>query len=148
MGRGWGHTMPISNYTTKISPDTTIGEISRMLSRFGAQRIIVDYADGEASLMQFMLDVKGKKVFFQLPCNAEGVLVTLQRDRVPAQYRTPLQARRVAWRIIRDWVEAQIAIVDAGQAAMAEVFLPYAVGQDGTTLYSQMEAGKIKLLEP
>lgn len=140
--------MPISNYTTKIAPETTIGQISKMLSMFGAKRIITDYHEGEATALQFMLDVKGRMLFFQLPCNADGVLRTLERDRAPRQYQNPEQARRVAWRIIRDWVEAQVAIVDAGQAAMAEVFLPYAIAQDGQTLYSQIESGKIKLLQP
>lgn len=141
--------MPISNYTTKIPSDTTIGEISRMLSRFGAKRIITDYdGDGEATQVQFMLEVKGRMVFYQLPCNASGVLKTLERDRTEPRFRTEAHARKVAWRIIRDWVEAQIAIVDAGQAQMAEVFLPYAVAKDGTTLFNQIETGKIKLLEP
>lgn len=141
--------MPISNYTTKISPDTTIGEISRMLSRFGAKRIITDYdSDGDAMQVQFMLEVKGRMVFYQLPCNAEGVLKTLERDRAESRYRTPAHAKKVAWRIISDWVEAQIAIVDAGQAQMAEVFLPYAVTDDGQTLFNKLEQGKLKLLTP
>ena len=139
-------TMPISNYTTKIHPDTTIGEISRMLSRFGAQRIITDYRNGEVVSLQFMLVVKEQMIFFQLPANSEGVLKTLIRDKAPHQYRNTDQARRVAWRIIRDWVESQIAIVDAGQAQMAEVFLPYAVTKDGKTLFQQIESNNIKLL--
>lgn len=138
--------MPITNYTTKIDPDKTIGEISRMLSKFGARRIITDYADGEASSVQFMIEVKGQMFFYQLPCNAEGVLKTLARDKAPNQYRNLNQARRTAWRIIRDWIEAQLAIVDAGQAAMAEVFLPYAVASNGRTLWQEIEEGNIKLL--
>ena len=139
--------MPISNYTTTIAPEKTIGEISKMLARFGARRIITDYDDdGELTALQFMLEIKGKMAFYQLPCNAQGVLNTLVRDQAPAKFRNLSHARRVAWRIIRDWVEAQIAIVDAGQAVMAEVFLPYAVAQSGKTLYQEIEAGRIKLL--
>lgn len=138
--------MAISNYTTKIDPDKTIGEISRMLSKFGATRIITDYQNGEVASLQFMIQVKDRMIFFQLPANAEGVLKTLERDNVPRQWRNIEQARRVAWRIIRDWVESQLAIVDAGQAQMAEVFLPYAIAQDGQTLYQQLEKGNLKLL--
>ncbi len=138
--------MPINNYNNKIWPDTTIRENSRMLSKFGASRIITDYQSGEVSSLQFMLQVKGQTMFFQLPANVDGVLKTLHRDKVPNQYRNTDQARRVAWRILRDWVEAQIAIVDAGQAQMAEVFLPYAVGKDGQTLWNQLESGKLNLL--
>lgn len=138
--------MPISNYTTTITPETTIGQISKMLAKFGAQRIITDYEKGEVSSLQFMLNIGTRMVFYQLPCNAEGVLKTLVRDKAPGKYCNINQARRVAWRVIRDWIEAQIALVDAGQAVMAEAFLPYAVTADGKTLYQQIETGKIKLL--
>lgn len=139
--------MPISNYTTKINPETTIGEISRMLSRFGARRISTDYDNhGEVIAVQFMLELRGTMVLYALPGNAEGVLKTLERDGVARQYRTIEHARRVAWRIIRDWVEAQIAIVDAGQAVMAEVFLPYAVTNSGQTMWQRVESGNIKML--
>lgn len=138
--------MPISNYTTKITPDTTIGQISRMLSKFGATRIITDYHDGEVASLQFMLELKGRALFYQLPANAEGVLKTLERDNVAKQYRNIDHARGVAWRIIRDWIEAQLAIVDAGQAQLAEVFLPYAIAKDGRTLYQHIEDGTVKLL--
>jgi hypothetical protein len=48
------------------------------------------------------------------------------------------QARRVAWRIIKDWIDSQMAIVESEQAAMAQVFLPYAeVGKDGLSVYEQ-----------
>jgi hypothetical protein len=42
----------------------------------------------------------------------------------------------VAWRIIKDWTEAQLALVQAGVAELAEVFLPYATHpQTGQTFY-------------
>lgn len=112
--------MPISNYTTTISPEKTIGEISRMLAKFGARRIITDFTtEGIACALQFTFELKSGVMFYTLPCNADGVLKTLQRDRAASKYQTEEHAYRVAWRIIKDWVEAQIAIVDAGQAQMA-----------------------------
>ncbi len=33
----------------------------------------------------------------------------------------------VCWRIVFNWVQAQIAIIEAEQADIATVFLPYAV---------------------
>ena len=44
------------------------------------------------------------------------------------------QAVRVAWRIVKDWVEAQMALVETQMVTTAEVFLPYAVMKDGRTL--------------
>jgi hypothetical protein len=40
-------------------------------------------------------------------------------------------ARKVAWRIIKDWVAAQLALIEAEQATLAQVFLPYCVMQHG-----------------
>jgi len=52
----------------------------------------------------------------------------MQRDnKIPRANKTFEQAERTAWRIIKDWVEAQMAIVAAGQAVMEEVFLPYVI---------------------
>jgi hypothetical protein len=44
------------------------------------------------------------------------------------------QAVRTAWRIVKDWVEAQMALVETQMVTTAEVFLPYAVMKDGRTL--------------
>ena len=45
-----------------------------------------------------------------------------------------LQAVRIAWRIVKDSVEAQMALVQTQMVTTAEVFLPYAVMRDGRTL--------------
>jgi hypothetical protein len=41
----------------------------------------------------------------------------------------------VAWRITKDWVEAQLAIIESQMVTTAQVFLPYAVTSNGQTLY-------------
>ena len=84
---------------------------------------------------------------FTLPCNVEGVLRVLKRQsKVPRSACTMAQAQRVAWRIIKDWCAAQLAIIEAGQATMAEVFLPYLQTPTGQTLYQALETGNLKLL--
>jgi len=35
------------------------------------------------------------------------------------------QSRRVGWRIIRQWLEAQLAIVETQMVTIEQVFLPY-----------------------
>ncbi len=44
----------------------------------------------------------------------------------------------MAWRICKDWIEAQLAIVEAEMADMVEVFLPYAQTESGETVYEQL----------
>jgi hypothetical protein len=79
--------------------------------------------------MLFTLPTKWGPREFSLPIRAEGVLETLKRDKVAKAHQTIHQARRVAWRIALKWIQAQLALVDAGGVDVAEVFFPYIVAQ-------------------
>ena len=139
--------MGILNYTSSIDPAKTIGEIQKILGAKGAKSVSAEYSKGEAVALYFSIDLNGRPLNFRLPCNHEKVLSVMQRDSTIAKgYRTPEQAKRTAWRIIKDWVEAQMALVEAEQADLAEVFIPYAVMQNGTTFYHAIEQGKVPLL--
>ena len=141
--------MPILNYSTKIEATQTVGLIQALLAKAGAHQVSVHYGGSGVPLgVSFSLPLGPEKqvTFFQLPCNWEGVLKALRKARVDKKYLTEAQAQRVAWRIMKDWCEAQLAIIEAGQAQLAEVFLPYAVTNYGQTLFQLVEAGKMPLL--
>lgn len=138
--------MPIKNYTTTIEANKTVAEIQIILSKNGAKRVSMDFAGGgEPEAVSFWLNVHHNSFSFRLPANPVGVLNTMKRDGVPARHCTLEQARRVSWRIIKDWLAAQIAIVDAGQAKMSEVFFPYLLDSSGETYYSQFENSQKRL---
>lgn len=134
--------MAILNYTTQIDAGKTVAELSQLLGRAGCQKVVVDYADREPAALTFAAPVRGQLLFFTLPANVPGVLAALKRDRVPSRFLNEAQARRVAWRIIKLWCEAQLALIDAGQAQLAEVFLPYAQLPTGGTLFKAIESGE------
>ena len=141
--------MPILNYTTSISTDKTVGEIQRMLARAGAQAVLAEYdRERVLSSLSFRIEYKGALVSFRLPAQLDPIYVLMQRDRkVPRKLKTREQAARVAWRIIKDWVEAQLAIVEAEQCEMCEVFLPFAQHpKTGQTLFAQLANNNFKLL--
>lgn len=142
--------MPILNYTTKINAHKTVGEVQRTLARAGAKNVSIDYdAAGEPSAVMFLIEVAGRYINYRLPSNWEGVRRALEWDTdVPRRLKTDAQARRVSWRIVKDWIGAQMAIIEAGLATMPEVFLPYAVARDGRTLYQIVEQGDMPLLLP
>ena len=76
-----------------------------------------------------------------------GKAGAMKKDpKVPQRLCTKEQALRVSWRIVKDWVEAQMAIVEAKLADVAEVFLPYAITKTGTTLYKEIQGNGMKLL--
>jgi peroxiredoxin family protein len=60
---------------------------------------------------------------------------------------TKEQAERVAWRILKDWVEAQMALLDIEMVKMEEIFMPYIVDQKGQTLYEKLEQKQFLLEE-
>ena len=43
----------------------------------------------------------------------------------------------MAWRIIKDWVEAQMALLATGMVDLEEIFLPYMLSGD-RTLYQEL----------
>lgn len=141
--------MAILNYTTKIDHWKTIGEIQQALAKRGAQKIIVDNFNELPVGISFSILWHDKPICFAVPCNFKGVLRAMENSkRIAKSQCNEEQALRVGWRIVKDWIEAQLAIVEAEVATMAEVFLPYAVTKDGVTLYKFVESNKSMLALP
>lgn len=138
--------MPLLNYTTGVDVDKTIGEIQKLLVKRGAKAIMTDYTEGVISALAFKIPVNDRDMGFRLPCDWRPVLEVMKNDpKVPRSLRTQFQAVRVAWRIIKDWVEAQMALVDTMMVKTEEVFLPYAIMRDGRTLAEHASAGQLLL---
>lgn len=49
------------------------------------------------------------------------------------------QANRVAWRILKDWIEVQMALLDIGMVQFEEIFLSYIETAGGKTIYEKLE---------
>ena len=140
--------MPILNYRTTIDAGKTAAEIQVKLARAKAQAILTEY-DGQGVIvaMSFRIPTRHGLLSFRLPANTEGVYEALRRDpKVPPRLRTKDQAARVAWRVLKDWIEAQLALIEAQLAEAAEVFLAYAQFEDGRTVYETLEGGGFKAL--
>lgn len=129
--------MPLLNYTTSIAPQKTVMEIQAMLAKAGASAIMADYdIEGNIVALSFRLrNETGQDISFKLPTAWQPVLETLKRQNVSRSLQTPEQALRVAWRITKDWVAAQLAIIETRMVTTAQVFLPYAITKDGQTVY-------------
>ena len=142
--------MPILNYTTEIASEKTCGQIQKLLAGAGASAIMHEYDDdGVLVRLSFRVECHGMDLPFILPANIGKIYTIIQNEpKVPRRQKTMEQAAKIAWRILKDWVEAQLAIVEAEQAEMAEVFLPYLQGgAQGKTLYHRLRENDFKLLE-
>lgn len=139
--------MPILNYTTDVPVDRTVAEIQRKIARAGAASVRVDYKDGQPVSISFLLILGDQSLPFRLPADTESVYWILFRDdSLLRKYRSRPHAERVAWRIVKDWVEVQLALIESGQATMPQLFLPHAVRADGRTLFEVVAADPHLLL--
>ena len=128
--------MPLLNYTTKVEASSTIAEIQQCLVAHGASAVLNEF-DGEGYIisLSFKMNINGTSMGFRLPSDWRPVLKILEDDpKVPPRYLSQEQALKVAWRIIKVWIEAQMAIVETRMVKVEQVFLPYIVMKDGKTL--------------
>ena len=50
---------------------------------------------------------------------------------------TLAQARRTSWRVVRMWLEAQLALIEAGLVDLPQVMLPFMIDDEGRTVYQR-----------
>lgn len=145
--------MPLLNYTTEIEAAKTLGEITGLLVGAKAQAIMTEF-DGAGNPIAVSFRVMGKfgMMSFYLPCNhlaASNVLNKQARaGKIPRRYINDMsQARRVGWRIVRQWLEAQLALVELEMVPLEQIFLSYMQTSDGRTVYERLEESQFKMLK-
>ena len=151
--------MAILNYTTQIKPEKTIAEIETMLAQTGANKILKDYdGEGNVETISFMIETPQGIVPVKLPLKLKAVMQVIntqtgeyrrtnsgQKRVIPQRYYNDMdQARRVGWRIIKDWLEVQLALIQLEMVKFQEIFLPYIIRKDGKTVYEEIEAQGFK----
>lgn len=122
--------MAIKNYTTTIKIEKTIAEVEEKLAKFGANQIFKLYKEGIPKGLAFTLEIQGSPVPFKLPMREENILQIFKKEvskgNLPRRYASDIeQARRTGWRIIKDWIESQLALIEIEFAKPEEIFLPY-----------------------
>lgn len=138
--------------TTGITPERSVAEIQTVLARHGAKQILVEYAAGQVEAISFQAEIEpGRMVPFRLPCRHAAVFELLYQRRKRGAHTERIldglkdKARRVAWRQILRWVEAQFALVETSMVKVHEVFLPYMQVRGGQTVFEELERNKFQL---
>lgn len=130
------------NYTTTIDPARTAGECIQRLAVHGATAIGVTYDAGKPTGLQFAITTTHGMRTYALPVNVTGTQKALEtawrQNRIPRSKASREQAERTSWRVLKDWLEAQLALIEAGVAEMPQVMLPYmVVGEAGETVWTR-----------
>lgn len=142
----------IMNYSTSVPVNKTIADIQQLLIRTRARSILFDYDDqGSIRAVMFKLVVdNGVELPFRLPAKVDQAYQVLHAGKtLEWKYKEARMenARMVAWRIVHDWLKAQLAIIELEMVKPQEVFLPYLVVGNNTTLYENMEQNQFRLPE-
>lgn len=135
--------MAILNYTTQIDAFKTVSEIEYILMKHKAKSIMKNYEGESITGLSFLIDTGRQQVPVRLPVKIDECLEVLKREKKNSPRSnikaTREQAERVAWRILKDWVEAQMALLDIEMVRFEEIFLPYIELQGGQTIYEKLE---------
>ncbi len=135
--------MAILNYTTTVDSFKTVSEIEYILMKHKAKSIMKNY-DGESIIgLSFLIDTGVQQIPVRLPVKVDECLKVLKKEKRENPRKqikdTREQAERVAWRILKDWVEAQMALLDIEMVRFEEIFLPYIQTNNGQTVYERLE---------
>lgn len=140
---------PLLNYTTKIDAARTIMEIQGILANHGARAILINYGtDGLIEAISFKVNTLYGELGFRLPIDPDAILKVLERQ--PLRTKVKLDHAlgvRVAWRIVKDWIEAQMALLETDMVKLEQIFLPYLLIENDKTLYTKLVEGKFLLPE-
>ncbi|MEA4947072.1 MAG: hypothetical protein VB058_05865 [Oscillospiraceae bacterium] len=134
--------MAIKNYRSEASVYESLGKIQGALAKAGASKIMVDYDAGKPMAVSFALPTPAGTRGFVLPAAVEGTLRVFQRQKLKLDRA---QAEITAWANIRDWVLAQLALIESCDVPVDQVFLPYLSNGHGKTLYDVYASGQLQL---
>lgn len=137
-----------------ISAATTAAEIQSLLVQAGARQVLTEYDDShDVCGIHFILPVSGQSIPFKMPVKTAKLEAHFKAKHRGSYRRasrdTPTdKAKRVAWRQLLRWVEAQVAFIESGMAATEEVFMPYIEIAPGKTVYQHAIESKFAGLLP
>lgn len=137
----------IKNYTSNTT--NTFDKIQKVLAQHKAKRMMFEYDNqGRIDALSFSIEIDGREVGFKLPAKVKNVEQIFKREGIRLDEKGLQQAYRTAWANIRDWLDAQMALIDTEQVQIEEVFLPYAVSRDGRTYFETIKDNQYLLGEP
>lgn len=106
----------------------------------------MEYEKGTGRIREllFKLEINENTVGFKLPVKYIECGLAISKDKsVPMTFRNRAKTDtdyvyRVSWRILKDWIDAQMAIIDLEMVKIEQVFLPYAMTKNGNTVYENI----------
>ncbi len=138
------------NYTTTIDAQKSAGECISALAKHGATAIGIRFDQAVPVGLSFQIRTQWGMRSFSLPVNIAGTEKAMReanrKGLVPNRYLGREQATRVSWRVMKDWLTAQLALIEAGVADLPQVMLPYLHVDGELTLWDAYQQNEQKAL--
>lgn len=142
--------MGLLNYTTKKEAEESAKEIESKLLVHGVEDSKFDFGKDLVSItFSKRIIAKGETGSYKITTKINPVYEVLKRQKFFGEIKiaiTQSQAKRVAWRIMKRWIDAQLAFVDTGMLSFEEVFLSYKLNEGtGLSLIEEYQTEQLML---
>ena len=114
-------------------------DIQKTLREHQARSVTLEYdGDKRIEAISFVLAIGTQSFSFKLPARYKNVESIFERKRGRRLNDAEKdQAYKTAWANIRDWLAAQMALIETEMVDVGEIFLPYLLNNQGETYYEQ-----------
>jgi len=145
--------MAIKNYTSQISAMKSISLIEAKLAAKGASQILKEYdPEGRVEGIAFIIKIDGHDMPFKLPAkvNECEVILKARYKKLTASVIKNIRAQveRTSWKVVLDFVDVMLTMIELRQAEFMQVFMPYIYDHSKRQTYFEKmkEKGLQKLL--
>lgn len=142
----------IKNYTSSVPAIRTISCIEDELVKIGVTHIEKNYVNKIPMGVIFSVQLPGitKKLSFKIPANiaaAYRVIKEIPEYKNKNDDWLQAQAQRTAWRVVLNWVEVQVAMIQLEQADAVQMFLSFVYDpKSKKTFYEKVSGGNFKMI--
>lgn len=126
----------------------TFDKIQKILSTHGARKISYEYdIHGKVIGLTFEIVINNNPASIKLPARLENVSMIMFREVLSEISESKRdQVYRTAWANIRDWIDAQMAMIDTNMVVIEEIFMPYLYDPNSNITYFEHVKANPKLL--
>jgi hypothetical protein len=142
----------IKNYTSAVPVERTIASIEQELVKIGVTQIVKSY-DSEGLPMGIIFSIQIPTVGFfnfKIPARVEAahdLLKTIPMYKKKNKEWLKAQSRRTAWKIVLEWVAAQVAMVQLNNIDAMQMFLQFSYNpKTQETLYDRISGNGFRML--
>lgn len=142
----------LKNFSTEIKVESTMYEIEFLLSKHGVTHIFKMFdSGGRPEALAFKCLIRNQLLAFKLPMELDKIMQVFKKQveagKLPKRYLEDReQARRTGWRIIKDWLDSQMSLIQVNLVTIDQVFLPYLYDErKNKTMYEMLRDRDFKL---